>query len=141
MARTNGGEWAGPCPLCGGRDRFRIWPNPSKRHPRAWCRQCGVSGDALAWATRFAGRDPADRGATAATLREAGYLESGEWVRNPVSKVSNSATSPAWPAWAWEHFEERAAIQEFDGGLTRAEAERQARTAVEGLIARGGSRG
>ena len=26
VASTNGGEWAGPCPFCGGHDRFRVWP-------------------------------------------------------------------------------------------------------------------
>lgn len=69
VARTNGGEWAGPCPLCGGRDRLRVWPSPRDRAPRAWCRQCKVSGDALAWAVRLSGRNPAERGATASTLR------------------------------------------------------------------------
>lgn len=75
VGRTNGGEWAGPCPLCGGRDRLRAWPSPSKGHPRAWCRQCKRTGDALAWATLLAGRDPKVRGSAAATLRERGYLE------------------------------------------------------------------
>ena len=27
VANTNGGEWAGPCPFCGGEDRFRVWPD------------------------------------------------------------------------------------------------------------------
>ena len=45
-ARTNGGEHAGPCPWCGGRDRFRVWPNAGA-HGRFWCRQCGRSGDTL----------------------------------------------------------------------------------------------
>ena len=38
VASTNGGEWAGPCPHCGGKDRFRIQPY----HDRGvWmCRHC-----------------------------------------------------------------------------------------------------
>jgi hypothetical protein len=36
----------------------------------------------------------------------------------------------AWPEDAREHFEERAAIMEYDGGLTRAEAERRAEAEV-----------
>lgn len=75
VGRSNGGEWAASCPLCGGRDRLRAWPSPPDGRPRAWCRQCGRSGDALAWATLLAGRDPKVRGSTAATLRELGYLE------------------------------------------------------------------
>jgi DNA primase len=40
VARTGGGEWAGPCPFCGGNDRFRVQPF----HPdggRYYCRGCG----------------------------------------------------------------------------------------------------
>jgi hypothetical protein len=38
-----GGEWVGPCPRCGGRDRFAI--NPRKRLFN--CRGCRVGGDAI----------------------------------------------------------------------------------------------
>ncbi len=51
-AGTGGGEWAGPCPFCGGKDRFRVWPNPDQGNPRFWCRQCGASGDAIAYVMR-----------------------------------------------------------------------------------------
>jgi DNA primase len=47
VASTNGGEWAGACPFCGGRDRFRVWPDPPDGRPRYWCRQCGRKGDAI----------------------------------------------------------------------------------------------
>ena len=41
--KKSGGEWLGPCPVCGGRDRFAI--NPSKG---LWnCRGCGRGGDAV----------------------------------------------------------------------------------------------
>ena len=36
VASTRGGEYAGPCPFCGGRDRFRVQP----RRGRWWCRGC-----------------------------------------------------------------------------------------------------
>ncbi len=51
------GEWMGACPECGGRDRFTVWPSPSKGKPRYWCRQCGAKGDAadyLVWRGRAA---------------------------------------------------------------------------------------
>ena len=38
-ALTNGGEYAGPCPKCGGNDRFRVQPN----NPGGgiwFCRKC-----------------------------------------------------------------------------------------------------
>ena len=40
IAGTGGGEYAGPCPICGGRDRFRVQPNGAGG-PRWYCRQCG----------------------------------------------------------------------------------------------------
>ncbi len=73
-ASTNGGEWAGPCPLCGGEDRFRVWPTPPDGKPGAWCRQCQAGGDALTWAVRLEGRDPLEPGATVATLRGYGLI-------------------------------------------------------------------
>ena len=46
VASTNGGEYAGPCPFCGGRDRFRVWPDDGGRG-RWWCRRCQRRGDAI----------------------------------------------------------------------------------------------
>ena len=50
VASTHGGEWAGPCPFCGGTDRFRVWPNQDGG--RFWCRQCEAQGDAIAYLQR-----------------------------------------------------------------------------------------
>jgi hypothetical protein len=47
VAATNGGEYAGPCPFCGGKDRFRVWPHTD--HPGWWCRQCARRGDAIGY--------------------------------------------------------------------------------------------
>ena len=43
--RREAEEWAGPCPWCGGRDRFRVWRG---RDSGFWCRQCGMAGDVIA---------------------------------------------------------------------------------------------
>ena len=51
VATTRGGEWAGPCPFCGGRDRFRVQP----RTGLWFCRQCSPDGrwqDAIAFVMR-----------------------------------------------------------------------------------------
>jgi DNA primase len=46
ISATYGGEWAGPCPMCGaGVDRLRVWPNGDR--PSWWCRHCGKKGDAI----------------------------------------------------------------------------------------------
>lgn len=47
VASTNGGEYAGRCPFCGGHDRFRFWSNPDQGEPRYWCRKCGRRGDVI----------------------------------------------------------------------------------------------
>jgi len=49
VASTNGGEWAGPCPFCGGEDRFRVWPTHPGGRGRWWCRGCDRSGDVYAY--------------------------------------------------------------------------------------------
>lgn len=67
-ALTSGGEYAGPCPWCGGRDRFRVWPKTS----RYWCRGCGKAGDTIQYlrdargmtfkdACSYLGHDPGPR--------------------------------------------------------------------------------
>lgn len=51
IASTSGGEWAGPCPFCGGTDRFRVQPERG----RWWCRQCSPDErweDAIAYVRR-----------------------------------------------------------------------------------------
>jgi hypothetical protein len=46
-SKKDGGEFSGPCPFCGGDDRFRIWPyHPGT--PMWWCRQCGKKGGSVA---------------------------------------------------------------------------------------------
>lgn len=45
-ASTGGGEYCGPCPWCGGADRFRLWPLQGDAG-KYWCRGCGRGGDAI----------------------------------------------------------------------------------------------
>lgn len=65
---TNGGEYSGACPFCGGADRFRVWPESG----RYWCRNCEKAGDSIQWlrerrglsfveACHYLGRDPGPR--------------------------------------------------------------------------------
>lgn len=39
-----GDEYAGPCLVCGGSDRFVVWVGPPGRY---WCRGCGLRGDII----------------------------------------------------------------------------------------------
>ena len=78
-AGTNGGEYSSPCPVCGGTDRFRTWPEQD----RYWCRQCEKAGDAIQYlrdihglsfqsAARQVGKDilPPDRQKVRAVIPE-----------------------------------------------------------------------
>lgn len=58
VASTNGGEWAGACPGCGGTDRFRIWPEQNHEKGGAyWCRGCEKAGDSIQFLRDFRGMD------------------------------------------------------------------------------------
>lgn len=46
VSTNQGGEYHGPCPVCGGTDRFHVWPQ-QREHGTFWCRSCGIGGDAI----------------------------------------------------------------------------------------------
>ena len=80
VASTGGGEWKGPCPWCGGTDRFSINPkkpnkNGTHRGGRYVCRQCGKSGDAIQYLRDRRGLSYPD------ACRALGY-ETGEPLRS-----------------------------------------------------------
>ncbi|MFN2196275.1 MAG: primase-helicase zinc-binding domain-containing protein [Anaerolineales bacterium] len=54
VAASGGGEWAGPCPFCGGRDRFRVQPH-APQGGRWLCRYCtgGKWQDVIAFGQRL----------------------------------------------------------------------------------------
>ena len=55
ISAAKGGEWCSPCPVCGGDDRFRIWPSQDGGEVAQkagvsgtwWCRQCDKGGDVI----------------------------------------------------------------------------------------------
>lgn len=55
VASTNGGEYKSPCPVCGGDDRFIVWPNykQNKCYGRYWCRSCHTQGDSIKFCQEF----------------------------------------------------------------------------------------
>lgn len=58
VASTRGGEYAGPCPGCGGDDRFRVWPEQNRDEHQSgsyWCRHCGRGGDCIQFMRDFDG--------------------------------------------------------------------------------------
>lgn len=46
VSSIHGGEYHGPCPVCGGNDRFHVWPEQGD-YGTFWCRGCSLGGDAI----------------------------------------------------------------------------------------------
>ena len=90
-ATTRGGEYAGPCPFCGGTDRFRVQPERGQWH----CRQCSPDErwqDAIAYAMR---RDGVD-------FREAcDRLAGGAALSTIVNKPHAAPAAAAEPSDTW----------------------------------------
>jgi DNA primase len=94
VAGTRGGEYVGPCPWCGGRDRFRVWPYAEK--PGYWCRQCGKKDDAIQYLRDREGlsyRETCKR--TGRPLMESGLQRP---TRSSYSPPLSSALAEAWQA-------------------------------------------
>lgn len=50
------GELCGPCPWCGGKDRFTLFAGQGNNGlGRFWCRQCGRGGDAIQFVREMEG--------------------------------------------------------------------------------------
>ncbi|MGB0732859.1 MAG: primase-helicase zinc-binding domain-containing protein [Pontibacterium sp.] len=54
VANTQQGEYAGPCPKCGGNDRFRVQPHRS--YPRWTCKKCHIEWSSTEAYLIFSGR-------------------------------------------------------------------------------------
>lgn len=50
---SRGKEYCGPCPGCGGKDRFVMWPDAQGTGGGYTCRSCGSGGDALQFLMDF----------------------------------------------------------------------------------------
>ena len=73
--RRVGGEWHGPCPACGGDDRFRLMPSGM-----VFCRQCCPSAD--------------DKDAYRAILRAAGFDRPTDPKWSPLRSPAAPTGSP-----------------------------------------------
>ena len=97
-----GEEWAGPCPVCSGTDRFRCWPSePGGEVAREagalgtwWCRQCDKGGDAIALLMWAKGMD------FVAACRELRIeLSGGPGRSRPLRQPK---PEPAWEPTVWD---------------------------------------
>lgn len=105
VAATGGGEWAGPCPFCGGRDRFRV--EPYARPGRWLCRQCtgGKWDSVIGYIARRDGLDTKRHEDLAEICRRA----VGEV---PTTRASAPPAPPPTPAYAAPAAEWQSAAQQ-----------------------------
>ncbi len=92
-----GGEYHGPCPFCGGTDRFRVQPEEGR-----WvCRQCGQSGDAIAYLVETGRMTKA--GAYKARHGDMVNIDAGNVTsRLPRPPAACDPPSGRWQARAWD---------------------------------------
>lgn len=82
LKKVSADEYAGPCPKCGGNDRFHVWPGQGE-NGRYWCRQCGIKGDAIQFLREVEGMS---------------FKEACKLVGKEVAAVSHLGTRPRPPA-------------------------------------------
>lgn len=97
-----GVEYAGPCPVCGGDDRFRICPEHGTKGGSYFCRQCGIKGDCINFLREYRGLSFAD------AAREVGMQITGKPGRSPAPIIRpprRAEPAPggdyAYPTEAW----------------------------------------
>jgi DNA primase len=119
-ASTRGGEWTGPCPRCGGRDRFHVQPATGLWYCRS-CSPDGKWGDAISyvmWLHGVSFREACERlGASASELGE------GRNRRIPtrsqqaeVHVADDIEPSDSWRARALDFVDQAAAVLWTDTG-------------------------
>jgi DNA primase len=102
---TNGGEFAGPCPWCGGEDRFRAWPAHPSGRARYWCRRCERAGDEISLLRELKGM----------TFIEAAAAVGQLVVERPTVSPRQRQLAPLYPpTTAWQLRAEKVAIEAQD---------------------------
>lgn len=131
VAATHGGEYAGPCPGCGGEDRFRIWPEENDGKGSYWCRQCGRGGDGIQFLRYFEGMSfqeacralGKERGDSSALRYRAPREERKEtWRPKNSTEPEEAWRAHATKFWQWSYdrlHEDKEALTYLEGrGLT-----------------------
>lgn len=96
--QSSGGEWAGPCPFCGGNDRFRVFEDGGRAGAaipgRYFCRQCGAKGDYVSWLIDFENLSPAEALTSAGCSRAGQKADKGrKCAKMSTNHARNSETN------------------------------------------------
>lgn len=130
VAGTHGGEWACPCPACGGKDRFRFWP--AQGEGGTWyCRQCDKGGDSIQFLREFEGlsyteacrRLGVERAAAPTSIMPRADKEERPWEPSPT---------PADPGPVWQ--EHAAKLLDYAHAKLLADEDRMMWLAMRGIF-------
>jgi hypothetical protein len=114
---TSKGEYAGPCPKCGGTDRFRLWPEANYGVGKWYCRGCDAGGDLVEYFHVIEGLPKADEWRNGKLIQEGAFTAAGrpsENYRRPT--VGNGRNPPLTPRWEPEPAKEPAASWQEKAG-------------------------
>mgnify|MGYP006280860315 CR=1 FL=1 len=129
VATTNGGEYAGACPGCGGRDRFRVWPVERSGEGTYWCRRCGKKGDLVQFFVDFARLEYAEAFQAAGRLEQkSGGCQNDNKQKRTINTAGQKRTfeprTPEPPCMTWQKKASKLIeyahnqLREFQQGLT-----------------------
>lgn len=93
LRKVTAAEWAGPCPGCGGDDRFRVWPGTG----RYWCRGCSAKGDEIQYRRDFLGQTYEE-----AASAEGKVLRGGGPAGRPPGLTAPRVRVPEIPEVQWQ---------------------------------------
>ncbi|NCD25748.1 MAG: hypothetical protein EOL86_09180 [Deltaproteobacteria bacterium] len=103
-ATQRGPEWHGPCPVCGGRDRFHIWPEQGQGGT-FWCRGCGKHGDLIEfyrWRDNLSYRDACARAGVDARTYTPQDAPASRQTQKTGAGYTPARSTPVLQLWA-EH--------------------------------------
>jgi len=97
LKKVTASEYSGACPICGGNDRFRVWPEKG----RWMCRGCDKSGDAIEYLRHVRGLPFAEAAIIAGEADKVRPGESG--VRRSKPMIQKWVPKEeAFPCRAWQ---------------------------------------
>lgn len=98
VAKSHGGEYAGPCPFCGGEDRFHVQPF-AEGGGRWFCRQCTGEPTISGWRDGFDFLMRRDK----LSFREAvATLYARSWRQSQPVQMVKAKPSPDWCSAMWQ---------------------------------------
>lgn len=102
VSTSKGGEYASPCPACGGEDRFRCWPEQKNGEGSWWCRGCDKGGDCISFLREFDGMSFQEAARTMGREIEARPAVSTPMLRSHRQREALLAETVTDPKQIWQ---------------------------------------